>query len=250
MALDSIATFPAEIWDGDSRSRDSDDIKRVAPDYWDWARMIREIQAVQKSNRGIDPDTALNSHGTLASVAGLTVEEYGNAAAHKTILTLVDVEVTVIDGVAHATDAAWGVKALYTFPVGHVLFLGAHQTYPLGKLAAVTGGGVDGASGGFADDADIEIGVGTTARANATSFALAAAEDNIVPGQNGVDLTTKTSDAIESSQLATDLFFDGTTACVANLNVVTLHGSDYGSDPDVLKVSGTITIIWTMMGDD
>lgn len=250
MSLDSIATFPASIWDGDSRSRDSDNARRVAPDYHDWARMIREVQAVQKSNRGIDPDTILNSHGTLASVTGLTVEEYGNAAAHKTVLTLVDVEIVVIDGVTHATDAAWGTKALYTFPIGHVRFLGAHQVYPLGKVEAVTGGGVDGASGGFADNADIEIGVGTTARSNATNFQLQTAEDNIVPGQAGVDLTSATSDAIESSQLAAALFFDGTTACVANLNAVTLHGADYGSDPDILKVSGTITMLWTMMGDD
>jgi hypothetical protein len=244
-ALSRAATFPSEIWDGDSANRDSDNNNFAAPDARDWARMIAEVAAVQRSNSGIDPDTTINSHGTLATVTGLTVKEYGNAAVHKTVLTLDEVAITMTDGTTPATDAMWGTKALYTFPVGHVLILGAHQVYPLGLIAATTGGGT-----GLSDTADLEIGVGTTARANAANFALAAAEDNIVPGQAGVDLVAAISDAIESNQLAAVLFFDGTTACVANLNAITLDDADAGTVADILVVSGTITILWTMQGDN
>lgn len=242
----ATATYPASIWDGDSANRDSDDGVQAAPDHRDWERMIAEIAAVQESNRGIDPDTTINNHGTLESVTGLSVEEYGNAALHKTVITLDAVELDTTDGSTPATDAAWATQKLYTFPEGHVVVVGAHQVYPLGKIEAVTGGG-----GGLSDTADLEIGVGTTARANASNFQLQTAEDNIVPGQAGVDLTSKTSDAIESSQLAAALFFDGSaSAAAANLNVVTLDNADHGTSADKLKVSGTITILWTMQGND
>ena len=240
------ASYPGSVWDGDSNTRDSDNAPRRSPDWQDWSRLVAEVAAVQNSNQGYDPDNALNSRGTLASVTGLTVVERGNAAVHKTILTLDEVDVTMTDGTTPATDAMFGTKALYTFPAGHIVILGAHEVFPLAGLEATTGGGT-----GLSDTADLEVGVGTTARANGTNFALQTAEDNIVPGQTGVDLTAGTSDAIESNQLAAALFFDGSaSAAVANLNAVTLDDADAGTTADVLKVSGTITLLWTMQGDD
>ena len=185
----------------------------------------------------------VSGYGTLATVAGLTVKEEGNDAFHKTILTLNGVVITTADGTTPATDAHWGTLALYTLPAGHIVFLGAHVVFPLGLIIA--------GAGGISDTADLEIGVGTTARTNGTNFALQATEDNIVPGQVGVDLTGGTSDAIESSQLAAALFYDGsTTAAVVNLNVVTLDDADAGVTADTLTVSGTITLLWTLQGVD
>ena len=243
--LNSHATFPAEIWDGDSGNRDSDDNRQAAPDWRDWNRMLNEIRAVQQSNRGIDPNITLNNHGTLTSKTGLTVQEYGNAALHKTILTLDSMAMASTDGTTPATDAAWGTQKLYTFPQGHVIIFGAHQVFPLGKLIATTGGGT-----GFADAADFEIGVGTAVRANGTNFALQATEKDIVPASD-CDLTTKASDAIESAQLAAALYKDGSASAItANLNFCTLDDADHGTVADILTVSGTITILWTMQGDD
>jgi len=245
MGLNADATYPASIWDGDSGNRDSDANRQAAPDWRDWNRMINEIRAVQQSNRGIDPDTVINNHGILTSKTGLTVQEYGNAAVHKTILTLDSMAMASTDGSTAGTDAAWGTQELYTFPEGHIIILGAHQVFPLGKLIATTGGGT-----GFSTTADFEIGVGTDVRGQATNFALQAAEKDIVPASD-CDLTAKTSDAIESAQLAAALFKDGSAGAItANLNFCTLDDADHGTVADILTVSGTITILWTMQGND
>jgi hypothetical protein len=243
--LNSASTYPSAIWDGDSGNRNSDNNNKVAPDHRDWARMIAEIRAVQQSNQGYDPDNILNSVGVVATKTGLSVIERGNAAIHKTILTLDEVEIITTDGTTPATDAHWGTQPLYTFPVGRILFLGSHMVFPLGKIIATVGGG-----GGLSDTADLEIGVGTTARGNASNFALAAAEHNIIPEQTGVDLVAAISDAIESSVSTAVLFFDGTSSCVANLNIITSDDADAGTSADLLKISGTITMLWTMLGDE
>ena len=106
-ALDNSPTYPAAIWDGDSGNRDSDDGVQAAPDHRDWGRMIGEMQAVQRSNVGIDPDNVLNSVGTVGTTTGVSAVERGNAAMHKTIITLADVAVAMADGGTPATDAMW-----------------------------------------------------------------------------------------------------------------------------------------------
>lgn len=241
MGLNNAATFPAAIWDGDSGNRDSVDDNVAAPDHRDWSRMINEVRAVQKSNRGVDPDTVLNNHGTLGTIAGVTVEEYGNAAYHKTIITLDEAVITMTEGSTPGTDAVWGTLPLYTFPVGHIIIFGSHAVFPLGLIEAGTGG--------LTDTADLEFGMGTTARANQTNFALAAAERNLIPENICTQMVSGLSVAIESAVLAAALFFDGTTACVANLNFITSDDADCTGN-DTLIVSGTITILWTMQGDE
>jgi len=203
------------------------------------------VDAVELITAGNDPNTT-HDKGTKGAAAGISVVEKGDGAVHKTVITLATVAVTITDGTVPATDAAWGTIPLYTFPQGHIVILGAHEVFPLGGIVAVTGGG-----GGLSDTADLEIGVGTAARANASNFALGATEDDIIPGQAGVDLVAKASDAIESNPLGAALFYDGSAAAVvANLNVCTLDDGDSGVNSDTLNVSGTITIIWTIMGDD
>ena len=245
MALDGVATFPAQIWDGDSGNRDSDAGDARAPDHRDWARMLAEMQAVQKSNNGYDPAT-INSYGTIGTASGLSVVERGNAALHKTTITLTDAVITMTDGTTPATDAMWGTLPLYTFPQGHLLLHGSHVVYPLGKVTAGTGGGA-----GLSDTADLEMGVGTTARANASNFALAAAEKNLVDELVLAQLVGGTTAAIESIAAAAAVFFDGSaSAAVANLNFITSDDADAGTSPDTLIVSGTVTLLWSIQGDD
>lgn len=248
MSLNSAATFPAAIWDGDSGNRDSADDNKRAPDFRDWKRLVAEIRAVQESNSGIDPNTTLNSHGVLATVTGLTVKEYGNAAIHKTVITLDEVDVVTEDG-TNASYAAFGTKGLYTFPEGHMLLLGSHQVYPSGGLEATTGGG-----GGISDTATLEIGVGSTVRTDDADFDLStdASDQDIVPLHIAAALSSGASAAIETSALTAAVFFDGSAgAIVATLNVISAtDDTDHGAADDVLKVSGTITLIWTMQGDN
>ena len=237
MSLTGAATFPGAIWDGDSGSRDSDAGHIRAPDHKDWSRLISELAAAQRSNQGYDPDTALNTYGALGAISGVTVKERGNAAVHKTIITLAEAVMTMTEGSTPASDAVWGTFPLYTFPVGHIIIFGAHAVFPLGLIEA----GV----GGLTDTADLEFGMGTTARANQTNFALAAAEKNLIPENVCTQMVSGLSVAIESAVLAAALFFDGTGGAVANLNFITSDDADC-TGSDTLIVSGTITMLWTM----
>ncbi len=245
-ALDNTATYPGAIWDGDSGNRDSDDGDQRAPDHRDWARALGEIQAVQRSNQGVDPDNALNSVGTAGTTTGVSAVERGNAAMHKTIITLADVAIAMNDGGTPATDANWGTLELYTFPEGHVILHSAHMVFPVAGFVAVIGGGT-----GLSDTADLEVGVGTTGRGNASNFALQTAEHDIVPEQTGVDLVAGSSDAIESRISTRTLRADGSAAAkTANLNIITSDDADSGTTDDILTTNGVITLIWSMVGDN
>ncbi len=242
-------SYPTSVWDGDSINRDSDNAPRKSPDWRDWNRMIEEVAATQtrvdSNNAGRDDDT-IDGPGTLATVTGLIAVEKGNGAVHKTVITFDEMEMASTDGSTPATDGAWGTKKLYTFPQGHVNILGAHMVTPLGGLEAVTGGGT-----GFSTTADFEIGVGSVASAQATAFGLEDGTQEDIIAALDVDLTAKTSDAIESGANGTAATYDGsTTPSTLNLNFRTLDDADHGTVADVLKVSGTLTVLWSVLGDD
>lgn len=178
-------------------------------------------------------------HGVLPVVSGLTVVEKGDAAFHKTILTLDEVVVDMTDGSTPGTDAMWGTKLLYSFPAGKTAVLGAHQIYPAAGFVA--------GAGGIADDANFEVGVGQGARENDSNFVLASVEDDIIPGQNAVTLASGVSDGPEASQLNASKHL-ASDANVMNLNIITRDDADAGTAADTLTVSGVITIIWASYG--
>lgn len=239
-------SYPSSIWDGTSTNRSANQQK--APDWRDWNRLIAELAAAQTrvdaNNAGRD-GTTRDAPGTITSKTGLTLVEKGSGAIHKTVFTFAAMEMISTDGTDSTNDATWGTQKLYTFPVGHISFLGSHIQFPLGSLVAVTGGG-----GGFSDTADFGIGVGTVAIAQAVGFGLEGTEEDIC-AEMDVDLTSKTSDAIESVATGTVVVFDGTGgAKTLNLNYGTLDDSDHGTVADVLKVSGILTVLWSCLGDD
>jgi len=241
-------SYPGSVWNGDTDNRDMSLAQRKAPDWRDWKRLVEEVAAAQTQidsyNVGVDA-TAIDSVGAVATKTGLTVVEKGNGAVHKTVFTLDEVELITTDGTDAPNDAAWATQTLYTFPVGHVNILGAHAVFPLAGLEAVTGGG-----GGLSDTADFGIGVGTVAIAQAVGFGLAGTEEDVV-AEMDCDLTSKTSDAIESAANGTAATHDGSTSAIdIHLNVGTLDDADHGASADVLKVSGTITVVWSVLGDD
>ncbi len=188
---------------------------------------------------GINSD-AIDSIGTLETVSGLSVVEKGNAGIHKTIFTMLNMDMASTDAGANGAQAT---KKLYTFPEGQIVILGAHMVFPLGSIECVTGG-----DDGYADLADLSIGVGSD-EAGAT-VDLAGSEQNICVKAD-VDLTAKTSNAIESGINAALLPLDGSTAAIEVwLNSSTLDNADHGVNPDILRVDGTITIVWSVLGND
>lgn len=241
-------SYPTEVWDGDSENRDSDLSPQKAPDWRDWSRLVAEVAATQTrvdANDGGRSSDAFHTVGAVATKTGLSIVEHGDGAMHKTVITLDEVEVVTTDGSDSPNDAAWGTQTLYTFPVGRLAIMGAHAQFPVAGLEAVTGGG-----GGLSDTADFGIGVGTVAIAQAVGFGLAGTEEDVC-AEMDADLTSKTSDAIETNAQITAAIHNGTSSAIdIHLNIGTLDDSDHGASADVLKVSGVITILWTMLGDD
>jgi hypothetical protein len=189
---------------------------------------------------------AIHSVGVVNPLAvGATVTELGDGAVHKTIITLDEVAMPVVDGTTPATDGAWGKMLLYTFPVGHIKVLGGHQVFPVGGLVASSAGS------GLTSTSDFEIGVGTVAASNQSSFDLNnGTEENIVPHAT-VALTASKTTAVLSAVGSTDATYDGsTTAVIANLNMRTAADTDSGTAASTLTCSGTITIVWTNLGDN
>ncbi len=85
---------------------------------------------------------------------------------------------------------------------------------------------------------------------NSTEWGLSTTEEDMC-AEADVDLIAKISDAVESSVNGALLPLDGSAAAVtAILNFRTLGADDHGATADVLTVSGTITIVWTILGND
>ena len=239
------APFPSEIWDGTSPTRNPALAQLKAPDWRDWRRMIAELAATQNACKGV-AGNALHTIGALTSKTGLTVVETGDGAVHKSVITFASMAMASIDGTTPATDGAWGTQPIYTFPVGHIAVLASHVVFPLGLLIATTGGGT-----GFSTTADFEIGVGTVASANWTGFGLNNGTQENICAAMVAALTAKTSDAIESIAQATVAVHDGsTTAIDIHMNFRTIDDADHGTVADILTVSGTLTLIWSNLGDD
>lgn len=189
--------------------------------------------------------TTVDSVGTIEVVSGLTATEYGDGAVHKTILDLSAVEMTVTDGTTPATDGAWGTLKLYTLPTGYAKIIGASAGFATGGIVASSGGS------GLTATADFELGVGSVASANDSSFGLGDGTQEDIVAALDVDLVASASDADENGYNATSAGYDGTsTAQAIYLNMRTLDDADSGTDPSTLTLTGKVTIVWTMLGED
>ncbi len=245
-----VAGYPTSVWDGDSGNRDSDDGIQAAPDHRDWDRAIDEVAAVQTqvdaNQSGVAyPASATHTVGAIPTKTGLSVVEYGDAAIHKTVITLASVLSDTTVGTTVGTDGAWNAEHLYTFPEGYIQFLGAHIILPVGLIIATTQ-----STTSWLTASDYGIGVGTVAAANSSEFGLSTTEEDIV-AEITAALSSFISDATEAGQLTTVTAFDGTTtAKELYLNIRALAQTDYGTVSDSLSISGTFTVLWSMLGDN
>jgi len=237
--------YPTTVWDGVTENRTADQDK--TPEHRDWSRVSDELIATQTrvdANFAIR-STGLSAVGTVTTKDGLTVVEKGDGAIHKTILTMTAMSLISTDGTTPLNDGAWGAQKLYTFPDGHINQLSYHIQFPATKIAAVTGG-----DDGFSDTADIEVGVGLAAAAQATQFDLEAADETVL-GPLDVNLTSKTSAAIMTNNSATPVIKDGHGSGVAYyLNFRTRDDGDHGVNADALLFTGVFTIVWSNLGDN
>jgi hypothetical protein len=170
--------------------------------------------------------------GTAASGTITATHELGGLVNRSTF-TLTNAQIPVTDA---TTSGSHGTLKLFTFPAGGIAFLGSRQNY----TAFAEGAALTTAEG----DAVFEIGLGTAAIAAAADGALAATNDDI-----GGDVNVTLSGGTGTGTGFTGAGADGTTtAATLNLN---WSGSAATIDAtSTIDVTGTITVLWSGLGDD
>lgn len=176
-----------------------------------------------------DPKTTVGVGA--ASGTGVTVAEYGNGAVHKTIFTLTNLAVTVTD--TGGANGGQGSQLLYTFPEGVTEILGA--SYNLTTSAAV-GIGATAALVGSLGSAAAGVGDAT----------LSGTEADMIASTTGT-LTASAGVLQLHGSIVTTAFDGHTSATTSYLNLAV---PDAGiSATAVVTVNGTITVVWTSLGD-
>lgn len=207
-----------------TETADNDRVVAVTgQDVGRWLRILPEFESVS---------------GTLGSPSSGTLsashERVGGGLIRSTF-ALTAAQIPVTDA---AASGSYGTLKLFTFPEGGISHLGSRQNY----TAFAEGAALTGAAG----DAVFEIGLGTAAIAAAADGVLAATNDDI-GGDVNVTLSggTGTGTAMTGSGTAAD---GSSTAATLNLNwsgtAATIDASS------TIDVTGTITVLWAMMGDD
>jgi len=179
--------------------------------------------------------TTDNNVGTVAGT-GVTVAEYGTGEFHKTVFTFTNAAVALAD---EAGVVAYGGLKIYDFPEGYLYTIGASSDIALTK-----------SSTGVNADWDGDFGVGTvTASNNAT---LATTEQNVIPTtatpQAAAGVTT--SDGVSTA--TEHAILDGSTTAVDLYVNFLVDDADHDVTTTAcnLIMNGTLTILWTSMGDN
>jgi len=163
-----------------------------------------------------------------AAGSNATAAEYGDGYRHATVLTGISI--------AHAVgnvsaEAVTGV--IYTFPEGAIIVHGSLVDLVV-SAPSIT-------------DND-EIGLGSAAAADDDT--LTGTEEDILTGAAGGAITSAGTNYEANGLPGTSpVLFDGTAAAVtANLNLCSGTGNTWGA-ADTITVAGTVTILWSYLGD-
>lgn len=137
--------------------------------------------------------------------------------------------------VAGASGVGWGTAVIGDFPEGNILFLGATS------YVTVTGPG----SASLDDTWDGDYSVGTTPTADAT---ISGTDANIIGSSPFGAATAEVSPNARGTG-ATVAVFDNTDGSLElNLNVLVDDANI--SATVAMTASGTVTVLYAMMGDD
>lgn len=189
-----------------------------------------DANRVRKMNLIVD---SLNGVGSAGAAASVSVEVSEGPGVLKTVLTLDNVSVTMTDATAAGSH---GSLKLYDFPACNMLFLGGSCDLTL------TAG-----EGGIADTAAVVAAVGTTT-VGTDNATLTTTEADLIPSTAST-LTAGAGTTKGKTVTAGVVVFDGTsTPKDAWLNFAV---PDAGSTAnDTLTVSGTVTLVWSNLGDN
>lgn len=190
-----------------------------------------DANRVRKLNLLVDGANATAASGSSPFNASIATTN-SSGGMIKTVITLSRLSVTMTDA---TTAGSHGSVKLYDFPEANLFFLGGTASL---TLTAGVGGITDTAA------AVVAVGTATLATADAT---LTGTEADLIPS-TAATLTGGVGTAAGKTVTASAVAFDGTaTAKDAWLNIAV---PDAGSTAnDTFSVSGTITLIWSNLGD-
>jgi len=140
----------------------------------------------------------------LLATGVISVAEYGSDAARKTVITFVDMPVTLTDD---AGVGQWAAKEIYDFPAGNIKFDGA-----------VIDADITLTESWWVNNIAGDVGLGTAANADGT--VLDATLQNVIPTTPIAALTAQVG-PIDAASTATEIIViaaAGTTDAVLNLN--------------------------------
>lgn len=188
-----------------------------------------DASRVRKLNQLRDAANATAVTGSVVSTVA-TVDEMPGVI--RTVLTLNKAVINMVDA---TTAGCHGSAKIYDFPECNLLFLGA--TCNLTVLAGV---------GGITDTAAVVAAIGTAAVSTADAT-LTTTEADLIPS-TAATLTAGAGAARGKTLTAGVVVFDGTTTAKdAYLNFAVPDAGSTGND--TLIVSGTITLVWSNLGD-
>lgn len=181
-----------------------------------------------RSPFGLGADTSNGNYGTVETLTGLTVTEYGDETNHKTVLTF---DAVALGSPTGAAALGFGLL-VYTLPAGAAVIRSSKMDLSL------QGGGVV--------DADTpDMGVGTVIASGVVSVLSGTATfENIMTGQT-------INDCNGTAEVKTALATSSPFALVvetADAHTIHLNIADTWAGADDITVTGTLTIDWVFVG--
>ena len=169
--------------------------------------------------------------GTVAAVTGLGIDEYGDAAMKRSVFTFTAMSITLTDD---AGVGQWGTVKLYDFPAGNIYIIGATIDADLTLVNAL-----------WLDTAVGDIGVGSTANADAT--AIATTRQNIIASTAIAAMVAQVGPVDCGSVVPVGLANAGgtDTDCILNVRI----DDDAAHITDSGTLTGTMVMTWTQVGD-
>lgn len=175
-----------------------------------------------------------SGNGT-ANGSGVVATERGNGVIHRTVLTLTNTPVAMND---EAGIVAYGGLKVYDCPKGAILILGAVADLELTL-----------SSTGINSNWNGDFAIGTATAGNDAT--LAATEQDILPTTATPQAASNYTTATGQSTATENKVHDGTTTPIDVFLNFLVDDSDHdvNSTPCNIICNGTITLIWTNMGD-
>lgn len=199
-------------------------------------RLSRSIDLAVDTMANLENNTDLIPSDGAVAGTNVTVQEKGNSALNKSIITFTSELFAITD---QPSVVAYAGQKFYDFPEGIILIHGAVANLTIGKDAA----GVD-------DDFDGDFSIGTVTAGNDAT--LTSTEANIIASTAMPQATTGSTTAKgHATGSEVPLILDGTTTAIdAYLNfLIDDADHDVSTTPTNLIVTGTVNLFWSLLGD-